>query len=169
MRAKINWGLPVYIFSIFVIALNIASAYYFISLFHPVLFLFFIPVLALDIALFPVFSSLLFIMIRKIHYNLVISGKGIEMNRKQHIWESIKSISFQTGRLVHNNTAFQGIRLPALQRIYILDKDGKEYSAIIDIDYFLKGNREKNNLILAKSELYDLRKMGVLSDWAEKR
>jgi hypothetical protein len=169
MNARINWGIPVYIFSLFVVILNLVFSYYLIVYFHPISLLFFIPALILDFIFYPVFRSLIFSIVKKTHYDLVISGKGIEINRKLHLWENIKSISFQTGRIVHNNTFFQGFKLPAMQKIYILDTEGKEYSAAIDIDYILKGNRGKNNLILAKAELYDLRKMGILSDWAEKR
>ena len=58
---------------------------------------------------------------------------------------------------------------PVLQKIYILDKKGKEYSSIIDIDYFLKENREDNNLRKIKELLYGMDKLELISDWAEKR
>jgi hypothetical protein len=166
MRFKINWGIPVYILSLIVFTLNLGFIYYLVNSFHPVIFLFFIPAFVLDIIFYSVFRTLL---LTKYKYTLIISPKGIEINRRLHLWDSIRSISFQTGRLEHDFTAFHGIKLPVLQRIYILDREGKEYSVVIDIDYFLKGERKKNNLILAKEMLADMGKTAIISDWAEKR
>ena len=56
-----------------------------------------------------------------------------------------------------------------LQKIFILDKKGKEHSCIIDIDYYLKKNRDKNNLRQIRDLLLGLDKLSLLSDWAEKR
>lgn len=168
MRFKVNWGLPVYIFSFFVLCLNLLFFYNLFSYFHPLLFLFFIPALALDVIFYPVFNSITQKIMKKEHYPLIVSHKGIELNNKLHLWDGIKSISFQTGRLIHDYRAFEGFKLPALQMIFVLDKEGKEYSAVIDIDYFLKGQREKNNLVEAKKEIFDHGRMNIMSDWAEK-
>jgi len=169
MRARINWGVPVYVFSFIILLLNFCFAYYFILYYHPVIFLFFIPAIALDIIMYPVYKSVFNRALDRNHYDLLISNKGIELNRRLHLWDAIKSISFQTGRLAHDYTAFQGIKLPALQKIYLLDREGKEYSCAIDIDYSLRGKRNMNNLIFAKEELIHLGKIPMLSDWAEKR
>jgi hypothetical protein len=169
MRFRVNWGFLVYAFSFFIFVLNLIPLYFLFSYFHPVLLLFFIPVLALDTVLYPVFDSIIRKTVKKEKYSLIVSHKGIELNNKLHLWDGIKSISFQTGRLEHDYKAFQGFKLPALQRIYLLDKEGKEYSAAIDIDYFLKEKRNKNNLIEAKKEILDLGRMNIMSDWAEKR
>jgi hypothetical protein len=169
MRFRINWGLPAYIFSFFILGLNLLFFYNLFSYFHPIILLFFIPSLALDVVFYPVFNSLLNKILKKEYYPLIISPKGIELNNRLHLWESIKSISFQTGRLIHDYRAFQGFKLPALQMIYVLDKEGKEYSSVLDIDYFLKGQREKNNLIEARKEIFDFGRMNLISDWAEKR
>ncbi len=169
MRARINWGIPAYIFSSIIFVFNLVFIYYFFIYLNPLIFAFYIPVFALDIIFYPVFLSLFFNIFKKDDYDISISKLGIGINRKMHLWDKIKSISFQTGRIVHDNTFSQGLRLPALQRIYLLEKDGKEYSAIIDIDYYLKEKRDKNNLVAAKEELFYLGKMGIISDWAEKR
>jgi hypothetical protein len=62
-----------------------------------------------------------------------------------------------------------GFKMPAFQRIFILDNDGKEYSCIIGIDYFMKKDRADNNIRLLQRIFHDIGKDHLISDWAEKR
>lgn len=168
MRSSINWGYPIYILAFFVFSLNLLFLYYFILFMHPISFLLFLPTLALDIVFFQVYRGIFLNLFRKDNHDLSISFKGIELKKRFHPWESIKSISFDTGRVEYDNSFCSGIRLPALQKIYLLDNDGVEHSGIIDIDYSLKNMRDKNNLIEAKRAITNFGRINLLSDWAQK-
>ena len=177
-KSKISIGWFFHLIFFLVLFLNIIMLFYitqifflFIgkSVFNVISFIFFIPILFLDIFLYPILKVVFLTLIKKEEYSIIIYNKGIEINNLFLEWEKIKSISFQTGRLITDNDFLRGFKLPAIQKIYILDKKGKEYSCAIDIDYFSKKDRSKNNLNIIKGILHEQNKIFLLSDWAEKR
>ena len=124
--------------------------------------LFTLPLIILNIIFLPIVKLVL-----KQDFSLYTSG--VKIKKKYIEWKKIKSISFQTGRLKSDEAFFRGFKLPVLQRIFVLDKDGKEYSCIIDIDYYSKTKREDNNLRKIRELLLGMDRISLLSDWAEKR
>ena len=128
------------------------------------LFLFFgIPIFLLDLLMMPLIKSVLKL------YDFELHTDGVKIKNKKIEWKKVKSISFQTGRLIYDRKYDSGLKLPVLQKIYVLDKEGKEYSAIIDIDYFSKKNRSKNNIRKITKFLDGMNKEYLIADWAEKR
>ena len=113
--------------------------------------------------LLPLIRSILKLHEFELHTDCIrIKNKNLE-------WKKVKSISFQTGRPIYDRTFNLGIKLPALQKIFILDKEGLEYSAIIDIDYYSKKNRKENNIKTISRFLAGMDKEYLIADWAEKR
>lgn len=128
-----------------------------------------IPLIILNYLLYPITKSILYWILKKNNHNLELFTTGIKIKKKMFKWEKIKSISFQTGRLIYDSKFFSGLKLPALQKIYILLKNGKEISSTIDVDYFLKNKRENNNLRKLNELFFGMDKQDILSDWAQKR
>lgn len=174
-RNTVNWGLFILIITGFVAILTLIYLYYFVILLIRfnflnipiIIWLTTLPVLFLNIMLFPVCRTTFLSIIKKSDFLLYTTG--IKIKNKYFLWKQIKSISFKTGRYKGKKVFFRGFQLPMLQKIFILDKKGKEYSCIIDIDYYLKKNRDKNNLRQIRDLLLGLDKLSLLSDWAEKR
>ncbi len=175
-RADINWGwLPLttatlvflidffyffYFFQYIILAINTSN-------FSSIIVLTLIPILVLNGLFFPVLKALILRIMKKTDFQLYTTG--IKIKGKLLNWSQIKSISFKTGRYKGKKAFFRGHRLPALQSIFILDKKGKEYSCIIDIDYSSKKNRKENNLRKIREFLLGMDKISLLSDWAEKK
>lgn len=174
-RNNVNWGFPILSVTSFVAVLTIIYLYYFVILLIRfnllklpiIIWLTTLPILFLNLILFPVCRTTFLSLIKKSDFLLYTTG--LRINNKYFLWKQIKSISFQTGRLRGKKVFFRGFKLPMLQKIFILDKKGKEHSCIIDIDYYLKKNRDKNNLRQIRDLLLGLDKLSLLSDWAEKR
>lgn len=177
-RNTVNWGWLIYTVSILVLVITLIYLYYFINLLlfiirTPtlqkliILVITSVPIILLNIFLIPVMKTLVGKFFKKSELKLYTTG--IKIKKNFLTWKKIKSISFQTGRLQGKKAFFRGFQLPIIQKIFILDKKGKEYSCIIDVDYYLKKNREKNNLRKIRDLLLGLDKLSLLSDWAEKR
>jgi hypothetical protein len=169
-KCQVHWGWLVYLVWLIILGLTFFSAYYSARMlltigFHLLLPAFLIPVLAINIVFYPVTSSVYHRLMKKA--DILVYDSGIRIKNKYLSWKQIKSISFRTGRTQRDYSFFSGIKLPALQRIYLLDTKGKEYSAIIDIDYSLKANRRKNNLAVLQEALSGLNKTNIISDWAQ--
>lgn len=161
-KANVEWGWLGKFVSLLLLFLNLIFVVL-IFLTSPVFVLFGFPILILDFLLIPLIKSILRLHDFELHINCVrIKNKTIE-------WKQIKSISFQTGRLIYDRTFNFGVKLPVLQRIFVLDKEGKEYSAIIDIDYYSKKNRKENNIKKIHKFLIGMDKDYLVADWAEKR
>lgn len=161
-KAEVSWGWIGKIIFTILILLNLS---FIILLFlTSSIFVFFgLPILILDLLLIPLIKSILHLHEFELHTNCIkIKNKIIE-------WKEVKSISFQTGRLIYDRSFYLGLKLPVMQKIYVLDKKGQEYSAIIDIDYYSKKNREKNNISKITKFLDGMNKEYLLADWAEKR
>ncbi len=174
-RNNVNWDLPILSVTSFVAVLTIIYLYYFVILLIRfsylkipiIIWLTTLPILFLNILLFPVCRTTFLSIIKKSDF--ILYATGIMINNKYLLWKQIKSISFKTGRYKSKKVFFRGFQLPMLQKIFILDKKGKEYSCVIDVDYYLKKNRDKNNLRQIRDLLLGLDKLSLLSDWAEKR
>jgi len=174
-KNNVNWGLFILIITGFVAILTLIYLYYFVILLIRfnlfklpiIIWLTTLPLLVLNILLFQVCRTTFLSIIKKSDF--ILYTTGIKINNKYLMWKQIKSISFKTGRYKSKKVFFRGVKLPMLQKIFILDKKGKEYSCIIDIDYYLKKNRDKNNLRQVRDLLLGLDKLSLLSDWAEKR
>jgi hypothetical protein len=128
-----------------------------------------IPLVVLNILFFPVMRTLFLKFMKKEKYDLQIYNTGFKIRDTFLEWKKIKSISFHTGRLQGKTAFFYGYKLPIMQKIFLLDKEGNEYSCVIDIDYYLKKDRDKNNLRKIRELLLGLDKVSLISDWAEKR
>ncbi|MFH2020460.1 MAG: hypothetical protein ABIJ34_03540 [archaeon] len=128
-----------------------------------------LPLAMLNFFMYKIIKVFLLSLLGKPHFELEVFDSGIRIKNEYLQWHKIKSISFQTGRLIHDREFSKGFKLPVFQRMFVLDKSGKEYSCIIDIDYFMKENRSHNNLRKLNTLMYDLGKASLISDWAEKR
>lgn len=161
-KANVKWEwLGKIIFSLLILLNLVFIVLIFLTL--PVFVFFGLPVLILDILLLPLIKSILKLHEFELHTDcIMIKNKNIQ-------WKQIKSISFQTGRLIYDRSFNFGFKLPALQKIYVLDKEGKEYSAIIDVDYYSKKNRKENNIKKIHKFLIGMDKEYLVADWAEKR
>jgi len=177
-KSKIAFGWFFHFLFFFILFLNAVMFFYIAQIvflfieklvFNIISIIFFLPLVILDIFLFPILKVVFLNLIKKEEYTIIIYNEGIEINTLFLEWKKIKSISFQTGRLITGNDFLRGFKLSAIQKIYILDKKGKEYSCAIDIDYFSKKDRSKNNLSIIKGILHEQNKIFLLSDWAEKR
>ena len=173
-RNNVNWGIPILIVTGFVVLITILYLYYFVILLIKfninlpiVVWLTSLPILLLNMILWPVCRTTFFSLTKKSDFLLYTTG--IKINNKYLMWKQIKSISFKTGRYKCRNVFFRGFQLPMVQKIFVLDKKGTEYSCIIDVDYYLKKNRDKNNLRKIRELLFGLDKLSLMSDWAEKR
>ncbi|MBN1502144.1 hypothetical protein JW930_01250 [Candidatus Woesearchaeota archaeon] len=126
-------------------------------------------IIVLNFCFFPVFHHLFFSILKKPRYDLILSKKGIQIANKYLQWRQVKSISFSTGR-PKSKIAFYRVKfaLPAKQTIFVLDKQGREYKRMVDIDYFSKHDRSNNNLVGIEKVLADLKKANLISDWAER-
>jgi len=153
---KISWGWLIYLTTFIVLILNLITLYYVFLAGIRILFLL-LPLVILDLIFLPV--------IRKPRF--ILFDTGVRIKGTFLSWKEIKSISFQSGRINQENP-LKG-RLPAIQRIFILDKKGREFSTLIDIDYFSKQDRKNNNLMKLNKYLFDMNKVSIISDWAEKR
>ncbi|MBT3720311.1 hypothetical protein HN789_05485 [archaeon] len=161
-RADINWGYLGKTLFIVLIILN----FLFVSLVFfttPFFILFGIPIFVLDLLLMPLIKSILKIQEFELHTD------SLKIKNKKIDWKKVKSISFQTGRLIYDRVFYKGFKLPTLQKIFVLDKEGYEYSAIIDIDYYFKKKRQENNIRIINRHLLAMDKQYLVADWAEKR
>lgn len=172
-RAGVRWGLPAAILASLIILSNMPYLYLLVRAAGAIIFfqiiLLYLPVIALDIIFMPMIISIFPKKNKAADPNLELYDTGIRIKKEFIGWDKIRSISFQTGRTTHDYSSFEGFRLPAVQRMFVLDKTGKEISCAIDIDYAMKGSRKKNNLIILKEYLLDMGKGQLISDWAEKR
>jgi hypothetical protein len=118
-------------------------------------------------------TLLLAIMLRRPLKNLIrpdqiiVYSEGIEIHSRFFKWNTIKSISFKTNRF--KRPFSKSSWLPAYQELYLLDNKGKEYAFKIDIDYWMKKNRDDNNTRRVSDALVEAGQVAKLSDWAEKR
>ena len=128
-----------------------------------------VPIIILDIFIFPIFREILLKFIKKTHNQFEIYTTGIKIKEKYFNWKNIKSISPDTGRPMVDKKYFKGPKLPVLQKIYLIDKNYNEYCCIVDYDYFSKPNRQKNNLEKIKELLLGLDKIDIIHDWAQLR
>ncbi|MCM2324865.1 MAG: hypothetical protein NDI94_00230 [Candidatus Woesearchaeota archaeon] len=126
-----------------------------------VVLLYGIPLILLNVFLFPVLRVLF-------HQDVSLYDLGIKIRGNFLRWEKIRSISFSSGRY-RDSKFWSGLKLPAVQRLYLLDMDGKEYIGVIDIDHSLKSSRSRNNMLRMNEQLHILNKSHLISDWAEKR
>jgi hypothetical protein len=157
-----------YIFSGIIFFLLVGSiALFIIFQLNIVVSILILPIIILNILLYPIHKSIFFHALRRQIPVFVIYKEGITIKDKHFLWDRIKSISFDTG-IIRVDTAFRGFKLPYLQRIYIDEKGEIEHSCIIDIDYSLKSDRTENNLNKIRDELVDLGKANIISDWAER-
>jgi hypothetical protein len=161
-KPNIRWGYLGTSVFLFILLLNL----FFIALMFitPLILIFFgIPIILLDILLLPLIKSILKVTDFELHTD------GLTIKKKKIFWKEVKSISFQTGRPIYDRNFNSGFKLPALQKIYVLDKKGLEYSAVIDADFYLKKNRNKNNIRIISKFLLGMDKQDLIADWAEKR
>jgi len=172
-NCRVHWGNFVYVLTFVIFLLTLTFLLYAIQAFMKyaltfylivILFGLFLPLIVLNIIFLPVMKD---IILKK--SELVLYTTGFKIKNKFLMWKQIKSISFNTGRLKKRTAFFRGAQLPMLQKIYILDKKGIEYSCNIDIDYWGKKKREENNLRKLNEFLLGLNQVSLLSDWAEKR
>ena len=125
------------------------------------------PILILDIFSFQIIKEILLKLFNK-HYNqFEIYTTGVKIKKKYFDWKNIRSISPDTGRPIKDNKYFIGIKLPVLQKIYLIDKEYNEFKCVVDYDYFSKPNRQKNNLEKIKELLMGLDKLDIIHDWAQ--
>ncbi len=180
LKVKVNWGWLVYSLFSLIQLINFFFFYFFYSIIYSansynilsslfIVLLIFLPIFVLNAFFNPVNRSILLNFIWKEKTECILYKEGIKLKRNFLVWNKIKSISFQSGRPITDYSFYKGIKLPALQRLFILDKKGEEYSCIIDIDYFFKQKRGKNNILLFREALVELGKSHLISDWAEKR
>lgn len=161
-RAEVEWGWLGTLMIFLIVFLNFS--FLLLIFMTSTVFLFFgIPIFLLDIVIFPLLKSIM-----KRH-EFELQTDSVNIKNKKIEWKRIKSISFQTGRLIYDRSFNTGFKLPVLQKIYILDKKGREYSAIIDVDYYSKKNRTKNNIYKISKFLDGMNKDYLIADWAEKR
>ena len=163
---KISWGTFSYVFIICLAAINCISIILALNNLQALVLI--LPVIVLDVMTYPLIRGIINELIRRTP-DLSISQYGINIKGKSLPWHSVKSISLQTGRIMQDRNYFSGCKLPAYQKIFVLDKDGKEYECIIDVDYCLKKQREKNNYLKIISYLTKEKKIHLMADWAEKR
>jgi len=177
-KNRINWGLCSYVAFLLIFFITLINIFYLFSLVKIIVVnpdlgavLIFIISLSitiiLNVMIFDFYKSIYNIIFRK--YDFILYNTGMEIKGKYFEWRKIKSISFNTGRRFNKKLFYKGFKLPVLQRIFILDKKGKEHSVVIDIDHPLRKDREKNNLRVIRDHLYGMDKISLLSDWAKKR
>jgi len=167
-QAVIRWGWQLNFLGYLLVLFDIT---FFILVFQTSLerVLLAIPLLVLNIILFPLLKQIILSFIGKRFIEFELYTKGITIKNKYLGWKDIKSISFQSGRLIYDTRFYHGFKFPAFQRIYVLDNEGKEYSAIIDIDYWSKKDRKNNNLRKLNELMMGMDRTSILSDWAQKR
>ncbi len=143
------------------LAYILISDIFFIISFKAEMIIFGLPFILLSIIFFPfiifIFSPC-----------MIIYDSGIKLRQKYLPWNEIKSISFSSGRF-RDTVFWRGLKLPATQRIYVLDMKGNEYNTIIDLDHSLKINRSSNNISIISEVFHLTGRANILSDWAEKR
>ena len=161
-KANVDWDWLGKVIFFLLILLNLIFGTL-IFLTSPVFVLFGLPVIILDVLLLPLVKSILNLHEFELHTN------SVKIKNKTLVWKKVKSISFQTGRLIYDRNFNLGLKLPALQKIFVLDKKGKEYCAIIDIDYYSKKKRKENNIRRINKFLVGMDKDYLVADWAEKR
>ena len=104
-RNNVNWGFPILSVTSFVAVLTIIYLYYFVILLIRfnllklpiIIWLTTLPILFLNLILFPVCRTTFLSLIKKSDFLLYTTG--LRINNKYFLWKQIKSISFQTGRL----------------------------------------------------------------------
>ncbi len=161
-KAIPEWGWLGILITIILLLLNI---FFIMLLFLTsyVFIIFFLPVVILDAVFFPLIKSMFRIAEFELHTD------SVKVKNRILKWKDVKSISFQTGRLIYDRDYDKGFKLPALQKIYVLDKKGEEYSAVIGVDYFFKKKREDNNIKRLTKYLNGMNREELIADWAEKR
>jgi hypothetical protein len=126
-----------------------------------VVLLYGVPLILLNIFLFPTLKVLFY-------QDVFLYDLGIKIRGSFLDWKKIKSISFSSGRYM-DSKFWSGLKLPAVQKLYLLDNDGNEHVGVIDIDHSLRSSRSRNNLLRMNEQLHILNKSHLISDWAEKR
>jgi hypothetical protein len=163
---KIRWGALTYISMSLLLLLNIAGAILTVSNLPAAIFL--IPLIVLDIMLAPIIRGIIISMFG-LGPDLIMTQQGLTIKKINLPWHAVKSISLQTGRIMGDREYFAGCKLPALQKIFILDKGGREHECVIDIDYCMKGGRKSNNYLKITHHLSVEKRTQLMADWAEKR
>ncbi|NTV23443.1 MAG: hypothetical protein HGA85_03650 [Nanoarchaeota archaeon] len=161
MKLYLKWGfLPV---ALSIISLILLAASLILLFFQssPIGFFLLIPVIGLNIYLLPVMRTLF----TKRKPTVEIDESTISLEGETFLWKDVKSISYTTGKKA-NALDFTSDSFPAIQRLFILDMNGAEVSAIVDIDYSFKKDRKNNALLLIIKELVAMKKDNLISDWA---
>jgi hypothetical protein len=174
-KAEINWGYPLYVVGGIILLLDAVLIYqlimmilFNISAFIPFI-VFSLPIIILNVILFPLVKSLVLLMFNKKYYAFELYTTGIKIKNKFFKWKEIKGIGFSNGRNIDDKFFYIGKKLPVYQKVFMSDKDGKEYSCLLDIDYYFKQHRKQNNLLKIEEFLLGLDKIDLIGDWAEKK
>jgi len=174
-KANINWGYPLYLVGGIILLLDLVLMFQLVmmflvnvSAFVPFI-VFSLPIIILNIILFPLIKSIIFLMLNKKYCEFELYTTGIKIKNKFFKWSQIKGLGFSTGRHIEDKFFYEGKKLPVYQKLFMSDKEGKEYSCSIDVDYYFKQHRKQNNLLKIEEFLLGLDKIDLIGDWAEKK
>ena len=174
-RAEINWGYPLYFIGGIILLLDTILLYQLvmmflvnISAFIPFI-VFSLPIIILNFILFPLISSIVGLALNKKYCQFELYTTGINIKNKFFKWKEIKGIGFNNGRHIDDKLFYEGKKLPVYQKLFMSDKEGKEYSCLLDVDYYFKQDRKENNMLKIEEFLLGLDKIDLIGDWAEKK
>ena len=173
--SEVKIGKLLYVLLVFLFLINLFILIYAIIIvindpkFILMVFGFSLPIIILDIMIHKLAMISFENFLGKPFDEFRLYTTGIKIKEKFFLWENIRSVAIDSGRIMIDKEYFKGFKSPVFQKIYLIDKEYKEHNCIVDIDYYKKQDRNENNLEKIKELLLGLDKIDLMHDWAQKK